>query len=204
MVAGDQLDLILKLDRGTFSSVTRSFAPFLVLVAGCAATSFSTMVTLGPTFGTDHQGVVLAVEVAPVLHTAFPTPPPPIRSADGTIAPQLYDPYDGPASAVGIGPMIAVGMDWHSHNLGFSGFTAVGADFLPWLFENGNAVGFGGQLGYARGAYDGFYVIAPRLWFAVPVTEIAGRPVSLGLMLRGQLGFGSGTSGVGPSLVLRL
>jgi hypothetical protein len=181
--------------RGTFTQVSVSW--WFVGLAGCAH-DLSAMATLGPTFGTEHQGIVLAFEVAPVLHPPFPAPAAPIAAADGTVVPPLYDPHDGPSSSFGFAPSVAVGTDWHT-GLGFSAFTAVGADVLPWLFEHGTAVGLGGQVAYSRGGRDGFYVVAPRLWFAVPV----GGLVSVGLMLRGQFGFGTGTDGVGPAIVLR-
>jgi hypothetical protein len=168
---------------------------WIVLLAGCAHGT-TEMITIGPTFG-DHSGLVVALELAPTFHEAFPTP-----SAD----PRMFDPHHGSNNSLGIMPVASVGADWfpaiHSDG-GVTGFVAIGADYLPWLFENGTAVGFGGQVAFGLGASSGVYAVAPRLWFALPVGTLAGAPLTVGLMLRGQLGSSDGTSGAGPSLVLR-
>src|SRR5450432_1233232 len=165
---------------------------WIVFLAGCVHGT-TEMVTVGPTFG-DHTGLVVALELAPTFHEAFPTPDP-----------RMFDPH-GSKNSLGIMPVASVGADWfpriHSDG-GVTGFVAVGADYLPFLFENGSAVGFGGQVAFGLGASSGVYGVAPRLWFAAPVGTLAGAPLTVGLMLRGHLGSDDGTSGAGPMLVLR-
>ena len=167
----------------------------IAVLAGCVHGT-TEMVTVGPTFG-DHTGLVVALELAPTFHEAFPKP-----SAD----PLMID-HHGPRNSLGIMPVASVGADWfprnHTADGGVTGFAAIGADYLPFLFENGTAVGLGGQVAFGVGASSGVYEVAPRLWFAAPVGTLGGAPFTVGLMLRGHFGSGDGTSGAGPSLVLR-
>ena len=152
-------------------------------------------ITLGPTIGDRVSGVVLALEVSPLVHERF-EPPVTRRDLGFPVEPDRR----GPSRYVGLAATVGVGSEWHPA-IGFTAYAAVGIDFLPYLFESGLVVGFGGQIAYATGAVSGLHAIAPRLWCAFPVGTVAGAPALLGLMLRGQFGL-DGANGAGPSIVL--
>lgn len=166
---------------------------FLVLasLSGCAFGSMQT-VTLGPSFG-DHSGVVVALELSAVAHERFASVP---ASADAL---QLQD-HHGPHNYLGIAVTATSGALMQPTG-GVTGFATAGIDYLPFLYEHGSVIGFGAHVGIARGHHDGAFALAPRLWFAIPVSRLAGARLLVGVMLRCQLRLDT-ASGCGPQLVI--
>jgi hypothetical protein len=168
----------------------RNIVPLALLVVGCTPGVMQT-VTLGAAFNEKHNGIVLAVEISPLLHEHFQDLH---REPSPSYPPDLH----GPHRYLGVAATAAVGTELKRHE-GASGYVAVGLDYLPFLYEHGGMVGWGGQYARSTGVVDGSFGIM-NLWFAGPVGSLAGAPVVMGLMLRVQWG-SDGESG-GPQLVM--
>jgi hypothetical protein len=160
----------------------------LAVVPACVR-SFSETVMVGPTFADHgHTAVVIVVEAAAITHEEFRPP----HSEDG----EDHGPtrYLGFAGAAGGGLLLG-------NKLGASAFASAGLDYIPFLYDSGTMVGFGGHVAAAVGAHEGIYAAAPRLWFAIPFATLAGKPLTGGLMLRCQIGLPD-ADGCGPLVVL--
>jgi len=166
---------------------------------GCA-TGFSQTVSIGGSFG-EHAGLVVSLEVAPILHEHFAAPPPTVPLQPVPLQP---DKGRGPPRYLGVQASASTGLILQPA-IGVTWYAAGGIDLLPFLFESGTHVGFGAQVGYAAGARHGLLLAAPRLWFALPVGELAGAPLTVGGAVHCQLLVGElqrDASGCGPALLV--
>lgn len=148
-----------------------------LLAAGCSR-GWTQAVTVGPAFG-DETSIVVAVEGAILLHEPIPPLP-----ADGGAL--LSREEHRPRSFSGIAVAGATGGFW-GPGTGLNAFVGGSFDYLPFLYRSGAHVGFGGGAAAVAGESGGPYLVAPRLWFALPFTELGGAPLTVGGMLRCQI-----------------
>lgn len=151
----------------------------VIVVTGCVP-GVVRSVTVGPSFGDDATAIVAAVEVGVLTRTDFDS-----------------------ERALGLSTHAQVGGAYDRARGGY-GFVAGGVDYLPFLYRGGTMVGMGGAFGYARGAeVDRLIVVAPRLWFVVPVRRHGRDVKAAGAMLRCEIAIGDDDAGgCGPALVL--
>lgn len=175
-----------------------------LVVAACrpGTRGWSTTLTAGVQISAEHTTAVVALEVAAAAHEELsPRPPPRGPRSPDDVSLQEWDDHEprwphrhlGIQATAGTGIMLDGG--------GATSLVMAGVDYLPFLSDTHGVVGFGGQIAYAAGSRTGVVVVAPRLWFTLPIGELASAPLLLGLMLRGQFG-PDGEGGAGPSLVL--
>ena len=115
----------------------------------------------------------------------------------------------GPRSVLGVAATAIAGGFWGT-DAGPNAFAGAAFDYLPFLYRSGSHVGFGGGAAAVGGDAGGPYLLAPRLWFAIPFTELGGAPLTMGAMLRCQFLLEEAAKGeeeeprggCGPSLVL--
>lgn len=108
-----------------------------------------TNATVGPTFSErGHTAVVVAIEVSAIAHEAFRVRP---ARRPGDVVPIDPERDHGPPRSLGVAASVGTGVV-AGNSVGSSAYASAGLDYLPFLFESGGMVGFGGHVAVSTGA----------------------------------------------------